>query len=338
MGEENRSVGGEASELPHGERLLRVADGFYEAAEHPERLRDALGALADLTGAGSVLLLAVDGQERRLVSASHAQPNHGALRHRIHSTSESTRTVPLAGGFELVLDRAELSPRALASLTLLAPHVTRALRLADRLAHLVDRRELRPGDLDRLPLGIVLLDRHGEVVAINRIARELLATATSLRIEEARLHAATAVQEALLGTLVERVVAPAEGGRQFVGGRLHLLDEAWRSLDLLVAHCESSCERHEVRGVVLISAPGTTPTFAGRLGDVLGLGPEDAEIALDLVVGRTPTGPGGDLAAGQARVSALYRKLGTTRQADLLRHLLRPPGVVFEAAERSRAL
>jgi len=69
-----------------------------------------------------------------------------------------------------------------------------------------------------------------------------------------------------------------------------------------------------------------------------GIMPTEAELAVELVAGRTPVGPDGDLAAGQARIAALYRKLGTTRQADLLRFLLRPPGVVFEAAERSRSV
>ncbi|MCM2270678.1 MAG: hypothetical protein NDJ75_11295 [Thermoanaerobaculia bacterium] len=332
----DRDAGGEAATLPHSERLLAVLDRFYDAAEHPERLRDALAALAELTGVGSVLLLAVEGVERRLLSATHAAARPGLGHVRLPLRSDALRTVPLAGGFELVLDRAELAPRALASLTLLAPHVTRALRLADRLAQPGDRRELRPSDLDRLPLGVVLLGKDGAVVTLNRAARGLLASSTALALDGRRLRAAAAVSHALLETLVERVVAPAEAGRKFVGGRLHLADEAWGAVDLLVTRCESCSERQEVHGAALLAAPGATPTFAGRLADLLGLAAEEAEVAVELIAGRTPAD--GDPAAAQQRIGALYKKLGTTRQADLLRFLLRPPGVVFEAAERSRAV
>jgi hypothetical protein len=91
-----------------------------------------------------------------------------------------------------------------------------------------------------------------------------------------------------------------------------------------------------VHGAVLLAAPGATPPLAGRLADLLGLGAVEAELALDLIAGRPPAGS--DASAAQQRIAALYRRLGTTRQADLLRFLLRPPGVVFEAAERARAV
>jgi hypothetical protein len=338
MEHDSKPAGGETPALPRSERLLAVLDRFYDAAEHPERLRDALAALADLTGVGSVLLLAVEGNERRLLSATHAGARHAPGHLRLPVRSDTLRTVPLAGGFELVLDRAELEPLALVALTLLAPHITRALRLADRLAQPGDRRELRPSDLDRLPLGVVLLGRGGVVVTLNRAARGLLASSTAVTLDTQRLRADAAVSQALLETLVERVAAPAEAGRQFVGGRLRLTDQAWGTLELLVARCESCSERHEVHGAVLLAAPGATPTFAGRLIDLFGLGADDAELAVELITGRTPASPDGDPATVQRRIAALYSRLGTTRQADLLRFLLRPPGVVFEAAERARAV
>jgi hypothetical protein len=331
-------AGGESPAPARSDHLLAVVERLYDAAEHPERLRDALAALADLTGAGSILLLAVEGHERRLLAATHARTHALRAQIRLPVRSDALRTVPVAGGFELVLDRHELAPHTLAAVAALTPHLARALRLADRLAQPGDRRELRPNDLDRLPLGVVLLGRSGAVVTINRAARGLLASSSALALEERRLRASAAMSRALLDTLVDRVAAPPEPGRQFVGGRLQLADEAWGTLELLVARCESCSERQEVHGVVLLAARGATPSFAGRLADLTGLELDDAEIAVELVAGRTPVGADGDLAAGQARIAALYRKLGTTRQADLLRFLLRPPGVVFEAAERSRVV
>lgn len=338
MTDDTTPAGIDSPASPRADRLLAVVERFYDAAEHPERLREALAALAELTGAGSVLLLAVEGNERRLLAATHAPAHPLRSQVRLPLRSDALRTVPVAGGYELVLDRHELAPYGLAALAALTPHVARALRLADRLAQPGDRRELKPNDLDRLPLGVVLLGRGGAVVTINRAARGLLASSTAIALDERRLRASAAMSRALLDTLVDRVTAPAEPGRQFVGGKLQLPDEAWGRLDLLVARCESCSERQEVHGVVLLSAPGATPTFAGRLADLLALDSSEAELAVELAAGRTPIGADGDAAAAQQRVTALYRRLGTTRQADLLRFLLRPPGVVFEAAERSRVL
>jgi hypothetical protein len=317
--------------------LLGVIEAFYAAVEHPERLRDALRALAGLTGAGSVLLLATEGEERRLLAATH-----GPAR-LVHPTiplpvrSDAQRTVPLAGGFELVLERAPSPPRALALVTAVAPHVARALRLADRLAAHGDRHELRAADLDRVPLGVVLLDRAGEVLSLNRAARGLIANCSALELDPPRLRPRAPAARVLLETLVARVVAAPAGGRRPPGGRLHLDDETWRRLDLLVTRCATRLDRQEVHGIVVLSAEGATPSPERRLADLFDLAPEDAELAVELAVGRGTGGDGDERKVPREQVDTLYRKLGTTRQADLLRLLLRPPGVVFDLAARKRA-
>lgn len=316
--------------------LLAVVERLYDAAEHPERLRDALAAVTDLVGAGSVLLLVADGADRRLVSASHGPARLAQHHHNLPLSSESPRTVPLAAGFELVFDRLDSSPGTMATLAELRPHLVRALRLGERLGARPGGQDLTAVDLDRLPIGVVLLGLDGTAVAINRAARAVLSAATAIGLEARRLTPRPAVQRAMLESLVERLVAPPQPGRRFVGGRLLLTDETWGEVDLLLARFDSRFEGESVHALAVVSASGAAVWPEARFVDLLGLDAEEARLAVALVLGREPAeGAGHD--ASQERIRALYGKLGTTRQSDLVRLLLRPPGVVFEAADRIRA-
>lgn len=323
---------------PKDRRVLAVVERVYDAAEHPERLRDALAAVADLAGAGSALLFVVDGADRRLLAASHAPARlTGSHATRVPLRSDTTRTVPLAGGFELVLDHVDECAETLVAITALVPHLVRALRLGERLGARTSSHNWKLSDLDRLPIGVLLLAGDGTALAINRAARGILSSATSVELSGRRLVPHSPVQRAMVETLVERLVAPPEPGRRFVGGRFHLADETWGEVDLLLTRFDTRCENEIVHAVAVLSAAGAAITPEERLRDLLGLDTEETALTVALVLGREPR-EGDEGETLQTRIRSLYDKLGTTRQTDLVRLLLRPPGVVFEAAERARTI
>jgi hypothetical protein len=317
--------------------LLAVVERCYDAAEHPERLRDALAALAEIAGAGSALLLVRDGGEQRLLAASHGATRLATADRRLPLRSDTPRTVPLGGGFELVLDRVDDAGGALATLGSLAPHLARALRLGERLGARPAALDLRTADLDRLSLGVVLLGADGGAVAINRAARGVLAAAAALELDARHLAPRAPVPNALVDSLVERIVSPPEAGRRFVGGRVRLTDETWGEIDLLLTRFDTRCEGAIVHGVALVTAQRATTSPEARFQEMFGLDERQAALAVELVVGRA-SGDAEDAESARAAIAALYAKLGTTRQADLVRLLLRPPGVVFETAERARVV
>lgn len=317
---------------------LAFLDLAYETAESPSRLREALALLAELVGAPSVLLLSTEAGERRLVAAAHAPSSPANESAELNVRSDRLRTIPLSHALELVVDASATRPLQEALLLRLAPHLGRALRIADRHAHDEEDDHLSLARLDRLALAVVLLDPNGQVVLLNRVARVLLGAATSIEIASHRLAVRQGVARVLFESLVERVIAPPDPDRKFVGGRLTVPDGQWGGIQLLVAPCSTRVSHSEVSAAVLLSAPGLAPPPEERLCDLFGLAPEEARVAVDIIAGRgRDEDP--DREATEALVRALYRKLGTTRQADLLRLALRPPGVVFESAsQRSRTL
>jgi hypothetical protein len=315
--------------------LLQLLGLVYEGTERPRALNEALALLAELTGAASILLLDTR-TDRQLVAAAHAASAAAPQAVRLPLRSDRLRIVPIAGGFELVLDHARPSDGQLGLLTLLAPHLARALRLAEHRAAAqlaTDANGLHA--LDRLPLAVMLLDRKGELALLNRAARSLLAGATALAIEERRLVPHPGVPRALFEGLVERATAPPDAERHFVGGRLELVDPNWGRIELFVARHDGCFGDQEVAVAVLLCAAGVFPGPEQRLRELHGLSADEARVAVDLIVGRPPAAPSdGDL---PTLIRGLYGKLGSTRQADLLRLLLRPPGVVFERSPRTRA-
>ncbi len=311
---------------------------IYEAVEHPGSLEEALTTLAELTEVGSVLLLSVQGDERRLVAAGRSplRSSNGGYQ-PVHASSDATRTIPLSGGFELVLDRTELSPPVMSALIRLAPHLARAVRLADRLGLAERGNPSRVEALERLPIAALFLDGNGGLAFLTRQARAVLAQATVLAVEDHRLVLKHAVSRAMFEILVERVLAAPEATRSFVGGRILMPDGRWPRVDLMVAPYRTQIEKSEIRGVVFLSVPGEVKSAEEVLMGRFGLTFEEGAALGDLICGREPA-KDDDRKRLQAVIHGLYQKLGTTRQCDLIRLLLRPPGVVFEPeSTRTRA-
>jgi hypothetical protein len=321
------------------EPIYDAVDLAYQAVERPERLPSALGALARLAGAGHVLLIASQAaSHRRLVAEGRSEAHAGSS--RLESTAsggfrfaDATRTVPLGGGYELVLDVEQLSPAALAALLRVTPHLSRALRLADRV-------ESRPAPtaafeptLDRLALGVALLDGEGQLLTLNRPARALVSSSSLVGVARGRIEPTQAVPRTLFETLVERVLTPPAPQRRFTGGRVDLHAPGRAAVQLIVAPFRGHLERGEVECAVLISSPGAVPGPEEIFREAHGLSAEEARVATHLVSGRDPVAALPELHPDLVRKvqEKVFRKLGTTRQLDLVRLLLRPPGVLFDA-------
>ena len=80
-------------------------------------------------------------------------------------------------------------------LTLLSPHVCRAVAISDVLNLKTIRSEALEAALNALSSAVYLTDRHARVVFMNRTAERQVKTSNALRIENNRLMPLTALRE-----------------------------------------------------------------------------------------------------------------------------------------------
>ena len=220
-----------------------------------------------------------------------------------------------------------------------APHVGADVRLQQKIAAL----ELRLGDtaevLDRLPLGVLLVDGRGRIVTMNRIARQIVSQNDGLRADAARvcradvpaererlahLIASAANRESVKGAppggavkltrpsgkrALSVLVAPLTGTGQAAGSR---------RAAILYVHDPESRRGTPVR--VLADAYGLTASEARLLGALLdGKRLEDAAAQFGVSLNTVKT-----------HLQNVFRKTDTTRQSELLSLVLTGPATLAD--------
>ena len=183
--------------------------------------------------------------------------------------------------------------------------------------------------LDNTRVGVIHLDRRGRVVEANERARELLRRGDGLFDEDGFLHARLPADDMRLQELVEGVL-PTYGGPGVSGsmavGRLPGLPQS-------IVHLSPVSERQTAFGFGSVAALALVVDAASRarvdpalVAAVLGLTPAQSQVAALLAEGLSVN----EVAAATHRqanavywhLKQIYKKLGVSRQADLVRLVL----------------
>ena len=115
--------------------------------------------------------------------------------------------------------RLETSPRygdaEVRLLTLLSPHVCRAVAISDALNLKTIRSEALEATLNALASGVYLADRQGRVIYMNRAAERQVKTSNALRVENDRLapvdrSARVAMTNAIAEAIADEAETPSE--------------------------------------------------------------------------------------------------------------------------------
>jgi PAS domain-containing protein len=114
------------------------------------------------------------------------------------------------------------APADLDLLDLLAPHLTRALRLQTRFAALEAQRWADEATRDRLPFAVILVDERGRVVSQNQAATDLLIAGDGLTARHGCLRTTHPADQAALDRLIRDAARPANPAHTAVGGALPL--------------------------------------------------------------------------------------------------------------------
>lgn len=182
--------------------------------------------------------------------------------------------------------------------------------------------------LDSAPLGVIFLDAEGRPVRSNRRAGELLQAAPTLALTGDRLTAYHPVDDERL----QRLIKDAIEGTETPAGLWLRGPEARSALHVEVSpmNTDGVPGRRDidgVRAVTWLSRPLPVPVPTPQaIRDRYGLTPAEAELLAHLVAGRSVTetahlrGVARETVRGQ--IKRAMKKLGVSRQADLVRLLL----------------
>jgi DNA-binding CsgD family transcriptional regulator len=221
--------------------------------------------------------------------------------------------------------------RERALLARLVPHLRRAVALHARLTRTESERDLFAGAIDRLSMGTILLDDSGRVLRTNRIAGERLGRGAGLAVVEGRLRGARPEATRELRSLIERALAERAAGRPSLVQALRLRRPDGGFLNVLARPIPPP-RFGEARGgpalALFVGDPDERPAvpvemvrqlFAftraeALLATALARGLSLDEAAVELGIARN---------TARAHLRAIFAKTGATRQAGLVRLVLR---------------
>lgn len=193
------------------------------------------------------------------------------------------------------------------------------------------------GVLDRLPMGVMILDARGHVLTVNSKARQIIAAGDGLVVDQGsgNFRAESAAETKALLLLVKRTILGDIGPEE--GCALTISRSSLKQpLCLMVAPLGAKTEidgRLRSGVAIFMSDPEDGVEIEEDvLRDLYGLTRVESGLALGLVRGKQL-----DELAKRSRVSVhtvrsqlkqIFRKTGTNRQADLVKLLLTGPAAI----------
>jgi DNA-binding CsgD family transcriptional regulator len=206
----------------------------------------------------------------------------------------------------------------------LAPHWAHACLLRSRLGLLTDAHLGLTDVLDRLTLGVLLLDRNGGLMRANAAGDRLLSEGTVLALSKGKPTALHGPARALLGFAIDAATA-GPMATQGKASAVPLTDREGRPRALAGTHALAGGRYGAAHAVVFVQPVGAPLAAAAAMRQALmgvyGLTGREAELVgrLDGGAELVEAAEAMGLTAGacRTRLKAIFSKTGTRSQADL---------------------
>lgn len=231
-------------------------------------------------------------------------------------------------------EKVEFSGRDLRIFSQLLPHVGRAMSAHHRVTRAEFEAAMATGAIDRIAVGVVLLDANGEAVFVNREAQRIFAADNGIGMTGPRLLAADTDQTRRLRRLIRRVGGSGEEGRRdgpIAGTAIRLKRlEGRPDCHVVVLPLPRRCQPENAAGavaVLFISDPERGQSPADFLcGDLYGLTAAEVRLVSTLLVSSGLTVAARKLGLSRntvhSQLASIFSKTGTRSQSDLLRLIL----------------
>ena len=218
----------------------------------------------------------------------------------------------------------------------LLPHIRQFVRVRQALAGANGLGASLDELLENTRIGVIHLDRRGKIIEANGPARDLLRRGDGLSDRGGFLDAWLPADNSRLQELLAQALPRLGSQEQAAGGSMTVrrsLVPPRLALHLSPVH-EGGLDfgTRPVAAMALLVDPASRPRLDARLvAEALGLSPAESQVAVMLAEGRTQR----DIAAATGRregtvkvlLRRAYKKLGISRQVDLVRLVLSLPDV-----------
>lgn len=218
------------------------------------------------------------------------------------------------------------------TLSLIAPHLRQALAIYARLHQTQSERNIYAGAVDQLSVATFIFDEQGQLIANNAMATALLKRRDGLTLRDSRLHLASRESDRALQHALAGIIAAQLAGETAVVKALRVPRQPGQSdMGLVVRPVPLSDWGEGGSGpcaAVFISDPDEGESASQKtLAELYDLTPAEANVAILLTRGLSLA----EVASAQnispntarAQLKAVFAKTGVSRQAELVRMLIK---------------
>jgi DNA-binding CsgD family transcriptional regulator/PAS domain-containing protein len=237
--------------------------------------------------------------------------------------------------------RAAFDGEELSVCEMLVAHVRRSMELSQRIGASEIERTLYSNVMDRLCVGVVILDLSGRVVRCSHKAEEALAARDGLQLQAGKLRATSAKEDRDLQAAIKAAIQAASGGEAPASRGLALTKLSGnRTLGVIVQPVQGT-QRAGVAAAptvaIYIRDPEANADVESDLvRQLFDLTPAEAAVARRLTAGLSLEDAANSLDisrnTARAHLRSIFSKSGITRQTELVRMMLNSAAVLGEPA------
>ncbi len=270
--------------------------------------------------------------ERSDFYREYMKPQGLALESPLCHVMASAEARPLAG---VVIYRREgcrpFAPADFELLDLLAPHLGRAYRIHCRLGDARHEQHALREVMDRLPSGVILLDKDSRAVLTNRSADQILALADGIRLDSGRPRLDDPQQDRTFQQLLEEAVRTRALRGQSFGKTMSVVRPSGRRsfasmVGALLAPPPGTSLREAVAILFVADPEGSQISTTEVLERLYDLTPAEAELLRLLAEGnsleRVAERRGVTMNTARSQLKQVFAKTDTRRQGELVRLVL----------------
>jgi DNA-binding CsgD family transcriptional regulator/PAS domain-containing protein len=212
-------------------------------------------------------------------------------------------------------------------LTLLSPHICRAVAISDALNLKTVRSEALETTLDALTSAVYLADRYGRVVYMNRAAEQQVRIGNAVRIDNKQLApidqaARVALAKSIAETADDECEAPSQGYMLALPGRQDAGVVA-TVLPLTRGERRNVCDAFSASVAIFVQDPVVVPPFPGEaFAKLHGLTGGELRVLLAMAPGlgvkEAADMLGISETTAKTHLQHIYEKTGTSKQTELM--------------------